>query len=302
MNSLSTIYLRIAVLTALISMASMPAKAETFVLSPGPASAIQDLIDNVVVAGDVIQLQAGDFEVSSPITLNGLSITIRGAVDPKCAVLTRLIGNKASGILACLNNETAQTIFEDLVVTNGRIDLGGGLLIIDASPTLRRVRFIDNVASVFGGGVAIFGAPSSPVFEQCRFENNRADLVGGGCLNGTSATPVYRQCYWSGNEAGLYGRQMYNQIDSFPTLIDSLVEGCCGVVPPASYIDAGGNTVELTCENCVGDINCYGGVSAADLGALLSAWGSDNPACDLDGDGDVGGSDIGILMSQWGDC
>ena len=75
MNSLSTIYLRIAVLTALISMASMPAKAETFVLSPGPASAIQDLIDNVVVAGDVIQLQAGDFEVSSPITLNGASIS-----------------------------------------------------------------------------------------------------------------------------------------------------------------------------------------------------------------------------------
>jgi len=256
----------------------------------------------VVADGDVIQLEAGDFSVSSAVTLKGLSITIRGAVDSKGAPLSRLVGDKTSGILACLNNETAKTIFEDLVVTNGSIDLGGGLLIIDASPTLRRVRLIDNSASVFGGGVAVFGAPSSPVFEECTFENNRANLVGGGSLNGTSATPVYRQCFWSGNEAGLYGREMYNQIDSFPTLSDSLVDGCCGVVPPESFIDAGGNAIEPTCEDCSGDTNCYGGVNAADLGALLSAWGSVDPMYDLDGDGSVGGGDIGILMSQWGDC
>jgi len=286
----------------MLGILSVPVKAETFVLSLGPASTIQNLIDNVVVDGDVIELEQGDYLVSSALNLKGLSITIRGAVDSKGDPLSRLIGVKRTGILVCSSNETSQTVLEDLVVTNGDIDLGGGLLIIDSSPAIRRVRFVSNRASIFGGGVAIFGAPSSPVFEECTVENNLANLVGGGSLNGTSATPIYRDCLWSGNEAGLYGREMYNQVDSFPTLIDSLVSGCCGVVPPASYIDGGGNSVVLTCEDCVGDINCYGGVNAADLGVLLSAWGSDNPACDLDGDGNVGGSDIGILMSQWGAC
>lgn len=296
------IYSYVIAAGAIMGFASANVFSDTFQLEPGPASTIQNLIDNVVVDGDVIELAAGDFIVSSVIKLNGRSITIRGATDGKGMPATRLIGTGASGIFSCLNSESAETVFEDLVVTQGNIDLGGGLLIIDASPTVRRVNFINNVASVFGGGVAVFGAPSSPVFEQCRFEKNQANLVGGGCLNGTSATPTYRDCFWSENEAGLYGRAMYNQIDSFPTLDMCVVEGCCEVVPPASYIDAGGNAVSATCEDCPGEVNCYGGVNAADLGLLLTAWGSDNPIYDLDGNGEVGGGDIGILIAQWDGC
>jgi hypothetical protein len=43
-----------------------------------------------------------------------------------------------------------------------------------------------------------------------------------------------------------------------------------------------------------------------DLGALLSAWGSQvgdpdwNPDADLDRDGEVGHSDLGILLGDWG--
>ncbi len=283
-------------------MSPSPAAAETFVVEAGPASNIQALIDGVVSSGDVIQLEAGDFIVKSPIPLRGISIVIRGQVDTQGLPLSRLVGAGGTGILACRDGEGAATIFEDLVVTGGDIDLGAGLLINDADPTVRRVHFIANTASVFGGGVAVFGAVSAPLFEDCRFEDNRADLVGSGCLNGTSATPVYRRCMWSGNEVGLYGRAMYNQIDSFPTLEDCVVLGCCEVVPPQSYIDAGGNVLEATCDDCSGDLNCYGGVTAADLGLLLSAWGSKNPTYDLDGDGVVGGSDIGILASQWGEC
>lgn len=48
-----------------------------------------------------------------------------------------------------------------------------------------------------------------------------------------------------------------------------------------------------------GDGNGDGIVNGADLGELLTLWGSANPAYDLDGDGLVKGGDLGILLSRW---
>lgn len=278
------------------------AGAETFTLDPGPADRIQVLIDDVVQDGDVIQLEAGDFTVESSIDLRGRAVTIRGSVDRNGGPASCLLGQGGTGIFVCRTSETAATILEDLEIRDGDIDLGGGLLIDRASPVVRRVRFVDNRASVFGGGVAIFGGVSSPLFEDCAFEGNIADLVGGGCLNGTDSTVVYRRCFWEGNTAGLYGRAVYDQIDSRPTLEDCVVVGCCEVVPPESFAEVGVNVIEDTCGDCGADLNCYGGVSSADLGLLLGAWGTSLPSYDLNGDGIVGGADIGVLVSQWGPC
>jgi hypothetical protein len=46
------------------------------------------------------------------------------------------------------------------------------------------------------------------------------------------------------------------------------------------------------------DLNCNGAVNGADLGALLSAWGTAGPG-DLNGDGTVSGADLGVLLAQW---
>ncbi len=293
----------LAVASLLASVAIVArSHAEVFTLAAGSADRIQDLIDAEVAAGDVIELGAGDFAVASAINFRGLGITLRGSVGKSGEATTRLVGAGGTGILACLSGEDAATVIEDLVVMDGDIDLGAGLLINQAGPTVRRVRFQDNVASVFGGGVAIFGASSAPSFDACAFIGNRADLVGGGVLNGTDATPVYRDCFWSDNTVGLYGRAAYNQVDSMPTFEGCEVVGCCEVVPPESFNDAGGNLIEATCEDCRSDLNCYGGVGSADLGLLLGAWGTDLESYDLDGDGTVGGSDIGVLVGGWGAC
>ena len=53
---------------------------------------------------------------------------------------------------------------------------------------------------------------------------------------------------------------------------------------------------------CPGDIDGNGSVGGSDLGAMLAAWGTDDPAADLDGDGNVGGADIGLLAAAWGPC
>ena len=56
-------------------------------------------------------------------------------------------------------------------------------------------------------------------------------------------------------------------------------------------------------ECCTGDIDGDGTVGAADLLALLVAWGPNplHPA-DFDGDGIVGASDLLILLANWGPC
>lgn len=54
---------------------------------------------------------------------------------------------------------------------------------------------------------------------------------------------------------------------------------------------------------CAPDLNHDGIVSGADLGQLLSMWGTLGTVPeDLNGDGVVGGADLGVLLSLWGPC
>jgi uncharacterized membrane protein len=50
----------------------------------------------------------------------------------------------------------------------------------------------------------------------------------------------------------------------------------------------------------LGDLNGDGVVDGADLGMLLGAWDSSDPAADLDGSGLVDGADLGLLLANWG--
>jgi hypothetical protein len=41
-------------------------------------------------------------------------------------------------------------------------------------------------------------------------------------------------------------------------------------------------------------------VDSADLGILLTAWGTNNAAADINDDGIVDSADLGQLLSNWG--
>ena len=96
------------------------------------------------------------------------------------------------------------------------------------------------------------------------------------------------------------------------TIFEGLVPDCnangipdsCDILS-GEVVDADGNGIPDGCElDCRddGDLNGDGCVGPADLGLLLSLWGTSNPVCgDLDGDGDVRAADLGILLSNW-DC
>ena len=53
---------------------------------------------------------------------------------------------------------------------------------------------------------------------------------------------------------------------------------------------------------CTGDLDGSRTVDGADLGLLLSAWGTASAAADLNHDGTVNGADLGLLLSAWGVC
>jgi hypothetical protein len=53
-------------------------------------------------------------------------------------------------------------------------------------------------------------------------------------------------------------------------------------------------------QECPGDLNADRVVDGADLGLLLTAWGSMD--ADLTGDGSTDGADLGLLISRWGGC
>jgi len=53
---------------------------------------------------------------------------------------------------------------------------------------------------------------------------------------------------------------------------------------------------------CPADLDGNGDVGAADLAALLGAWGATSGAADLDGNGDVGAADLAALLGAWGPC
>jgi hypothetical protein len=56
---------------------------------------------------------------------------------------------------------------------------------------------------------------------------------------------------------------------------------------------------------CPADVTGNGLVNGADLGLVLSAWGSDGTdesGSDVNQDGIVNGADLGYLLSSWGTC
>lgn len=72
----------------------------------------------------------------------------------------------------------------------------------------------------------------------------------------------------------------------------------CDTAAGAEDKDADG--LPDSCEYARGDFDLNGRVDGADLGQLLSAWGTSLPTADLDGNGVVSGSDLGILLGNWG--
>jgi hypothetical protein len=89
---------------------------------------------------------------------------------------------------------------------------------------------------------------------------------------------------------------------------DGLVD--FGQILAGELVDANGNNIPDCCEAgtscaCPADITGNGNVDAADLAAVLSAWGgapSGKENADINGDGSIDAADLAGVLSAWGPC
>jgi hypothetical protein len=275
---------------------------------------------DAAAAGDTVQLAAGTYPLAATISVYGKNLTLRGAVDAQGRPATVLSGQGARSVLNVLSVSNL-TRFENLVVTNGRSDYGGGVFLRDADPVFRNCRFTNNTAR-WGGGAMLLNPPSSPTLIDCELTGNSAGntqfpgQATAGAIAVQNNTLTLIGCTVTANFAdGTGGAFMLT--NSGTVILES--SRVCGNLAPSGgqiHLNFGGTVVEdlrscvssacASCPatpECTGDINWDGAVTGADLGLMLSSWGS-CPGCaeDLNFDGTVNGLDLGMLLGTWGSC
>ena len=190
--------------------AVLPAVAATYHVNPegtGDFTTIQEAI-NACVDGDSVLLADGTYRdiQYQGIRYWGKAITVSSqSGNPERCVIDAE-GRFGSGFYFC-HDETEAAILEDITVINGYswTGMGGGILIDNASPTIRGCILRDNLAT-HGGGIFIDGI-CSPVIEDCHIHHNSADPYYGGGGGGIyfQGSPVIRNCLIEHNTAGELG-------------------------------------------------------------------------------------------------
>lgn len=257
--------------------------------------------------GDLILVAAGTYMLSAPISLYGKDLVIRGAVDASGRPTTVLNGQNTTYHINALV-QTSATVIENLVLTNGRSTQNGAIYMFGCQGTTIRN------CSVRGNQRGAIGINNSNVtMIGCEIVDNAAGpgtSAGGGIY--VAGTISLIDCVVSGNAASYSGGGIYVPNGSVVNLTRTRICGNTapndaqvGQSPSGIINDLGGSCMMSMCNDCplpcVGDVNTDRAVDGADLGVMLSSWGTSGPA-DLNGDSTVNGADVGILLSAWGTC
>jgi predicted outer membrane repeat protein len=125
----------------------------------------------VAVAGSRVLVRPGTY--NEPVTLKN-GVEVRGASDDPRNVL--LVGSTAGPAVRAVGvNSTA--VLASVTIRGGEFAVGAGLLVDNANPRIRSVRFEQNHASQRGGAAAVLGG--NPVFDGCLFLENSSAGDGG---------------------------------------------------------------------------------------------------------------------------
>ena len=270
----------------------------------------------VATSGDVIEIAAGTYLLDEPVVMYGPGFEIRGAVDRKGRPATILDGQGATQVLGILLGIGESARLENVVITNGFAEYGGGIFIRHSEVDFENCVVDGNHAEFQGGGMFLTGGEFWPItFEGCEISGNTVshpewDNAGHGAAGWISTGSVILvDSQVSGNSAHVAGGAFGMSTDGEVVLDNSRI--CGNVAGEASEQNFGLGTVTIITgcieESCdclpvsPADLNQNGVVNGADLGFMLAAWGScaDCPA-DLNGDGEVNGADLGLLLAAWG--
>ena len=142
---------------------------------------IQEAVDQAS-AGDVISVGPGNW--NQTVDLKGKPITLIGRAGAAKTILDG--GGLGRSIIRCATGEKASTIIDGFTLVNGTGDtdlygtksaVGGGIVILGASPIIRNCVFKSNDVN-YQGGAVYMARESAPVFDSCIFFENAAEKGG----------------------------------------------------------------------------------------------------------------------------
>ena len=143
---------------------------------PGTSPTVQDGI-LAAAEGDVVCVAAGTYLEN--IDFGGRNVTVLGVEGAELTILDGSAGRSTNlPVVTFQTGETVAAVLEGFTIqggdTNGH---GGGVRILDASPTLRDLVITDNHAPDYyeeGGGGGIYAAGGAPTLTSVRVEDNDA--------------------------------------------------------------------------------------------------------------------------------
>ena len=182
----------------------------------GQYTKIQDAV-NAAAKGDTVLVADGTYsgDGNRDIDFKGKNITVSSQNGPTKTVIDCQGSalNPHRGFIF-YSGETTSAAVDGFTIENGYgsapqlptisygYSAGGGILIVQSSPTISDCIFNGNSAT-FGGGVeADFS--SRPILKNCTFRFNTVTNYGGGMETGFDSTPVLTNCVFSTN-TGNYG-------------------------------------------------------------------------------------------------
>lgn len=297
--------------TMLLGSAASLASADTITVCLDGSCDFTDPVAAVAAASmdDIVEIAAGTYLLEGPVSVYGPSIEIRGAVDGKGRPATILDGQGSTIPLGVLLLPQSTVRIENVVITGGLGEYGGGMNLRDGTLVFENCRITGNHANVHGGGMFLHGGvdvtfigcqisgntAAHPVWEDLghggaarisegivtlvdtEVSGNWAQNAGGGFHSGSIVLDGSRIC---GNDAGVHSPQVLGNV----TIITGCIDESCDCLPTSPA-----------------DLNEDGLVNGADLGIMLAQWGPcAGCVSDLNDDDVVNGADLGLLLAAWG--
>jgi len=196
--------MRISVLTrsaasiALALLVATVGSAAAATINVNPGESIQAAIA-AAFPGDTVQVAAGTYVEDLDFLGKDLSVVGSG-FD------TVVQGTGTTSVVTFASGEGSGATLESVRITGGSAQLGGGIHIVDSSPTIARNLIIDNRADFRGSGIWIDGAISTPLIANNLVVFN--SRVGSGDphgiqTNGSSPT-IINNTVSSGDSNGLF--------------------------------------------------------------------------------------------------
>jgi hypothetical protein len=146
----------------LLLLVSTVARAATIPVAPGAS------IQSAIVAaqdGDVVEVAAGTFV--EDLDFLGKAIAVRGE-GPSTVVR----GTGTGPVVRFTSGEGAASVLDGVTITGGVAEQGGGILVVDASPTVQRTIVAENAARRQGSGIYL--ERSASLVTNNLFVGNRA--------------------------------------------------------------------------------------------------------------------------------